>query len=89
VYGFVTIEPFRHQSLRRASHWQFCIGNLAFDDGVNDGVQLLPREANARSPMILPHDIDPFFLVERKPLIRVGLYERIVAQDHSLRLLGR
>jgi hypothetical protein len=36
----VAIEPFRHQSLRRASHRKFVIGDLVLDNDVNDGVHL-------------------------------------------------
>lgn len=76
--GFVTIQPFRHQPLRRASHRQPGTGNLVLDDGVNDGVRLLPREMDPGTSMICQHEINPFLFVQRKPLIRVWLYEWII-----------
>ncbi len=87
--GFVTIQPFGHQSLRRASHWQLGISNLVLDDGVNDSVQFLPREVDPRMSMILQHDIDPLLFVQRKPLIRLWLHEWIIPPSRSFLLLER
>lgn len=87
--GFVTIQPFGHQSLRRASHWQLGIGNLVLDHNVNDSVQSLSREADPRMSMIAQHNIDPFQFVQRKPLFRVWLHEWIIPLDRSVRLLKR
>ncbi len=85
----MTIQPFGHQSLRRASHRQLGIGNLVLDDGVNDGVQLLPREADPGMPMICQHEINPFLLIQRKPLVRMRLHKWIISPGRDFLVLKR
>ena len=63
----VAIEPFRHQSLRRASHRKFVIGDLVLDNDVNDGVHLIVWQANARSSMLGGYQIDALLFTRRKP----------------------
>ena len=77
----VAIEPFRYQSLRRASHRKFVIGDLVLDNDVNDGMHRVVRQANTRSSMIGEYQIDTLLLVRRKPLLRRWRVKRIILPD--------
>jgi hypothetical protein len=85
--GFVAIEPFRHQSLCRASHRQRVIGDLVLDNDVKDGVRLFARRANTLAPMIRQHQIDAFLLSHRKPLLRLWLREWVILPDRLVDLI--
>ncbi len=87
--SLVTIQPFGHQSLRRAPHRQLGIGNLALDHGVDNSVQCLARVVDPRTSMIAQYKIDPFLFVQRKPLLRRWLREWVILPDSSFRFIKR
>lgn len=88
--GLVTIQPFGHQSLCRASYGQPGIGDLVLDDDVNDSMQCLARgRPGPRTSMIVHDKINPFLLVQRKPVLRGRLCQWIVFPDRCFGLLKR
>ena len=73
VYGFVTIQAFRHQPVDAAPNRQFIAHrDLVFDRGVDGGVNVLVRQGNAAPPVVVQHLVQAFLFVQSQPFRRIG-----------------
>jgi hypothetical protein len=74
----MAVEPFADQALRDTTRRRFISErDLGLDDGVQSGVQLFIRQANAGAAVIA------LLLIQLQPLFRVGRFKGIVTLHRS------
>ena len=80
----MAVEPFADQALRDTTRRRFLSErDLGLDDGVQSGVKLFIRQANAGAAVIVPHEFNTLVLIQLQPFFRVGRFKGIVMLHRS------
>ena len=80
VDGIVPVEALGHEPPQCPCYRNFVAKcDLVLDDGVRHGVRLHTGDLDPRENVVLPRQSNSLFLVECKPLLRIGSLEGIIA----------